>query len=302
MKHRIAGFLGELAEELGWTPQFEQARVKPATTETAPKRRPTVLTPDDDSPALRATPVERMQAEINQLCSTVKHLGSEVINLRAQMAQLRSVPVPPDAKAEHADGGDAYARTESLPDDFDRPSETDAGRDESPAHLSAAPAVEPAERPWPPRLIPVPATVVTAPHRTSSRQLGDTEEIESTSPTAVPAATPATAEVGGVTAQPEPAGTVEIAQAPSVDETPDEPVIDASAQPTEVEPQAPAASSPTLIEIGDTPESGLGLFPSEPGPSEDVTAGAGANASTEDADRGSKRRKRRRRNWAGSRL
>ena len=302
MKHRIAGFLGELAEELGWTPEFEQARVKPETTETTPMRRPTVLTPDDDSPALRATPVERMQVEINQLHSTVKHLGSEVINLRAQMAQLRSVPVPPDARPESPDAGDAFARTESLPRDFDRTGETDAGQSKSVAHLSAAPAVEPVERPWPPRLIPVPAPVVPDPHSASSQPRGDSEEVESTSPRDVPAPTPAAAEVRSLTAQPEPAGSVEISQASSADETPDEPPIDAAAQPMEVEPPAPAASSPTIIEIGDSPESGLELFPSEPDPSENVTAGAGANASTDDTDRSSKRRKRRRRNWAGARL
>lgn len=84
-------------------------------------RRPTVLTPDNNSPALRATPVERMQAEINQLRSTVKHLGSEVITLRAQMTKLRSVLVPPDVKREHADDSDEYARPESGPHDLDRP-------------------------------------------------------------------------------------------------------------------------------------------------------------------------------------
>jgi hypothetical protein len=302
MKHRIAGFLGELAEELGWTPEFEQARVKPETTEITPIRVPRVLTPDDDSPALRATPVERMQAELNQLHSTVKHLGSEVINLRAQMAQLRSVPVPPDAKPQPTDDGDAHARTGSVPRDCDRPGETCTGQDESSAHLSAATAVEPVERPWPPRLIPVPAPVVPDPDGASSQPRRDTEAAESASPSEVPAPTPATAEVPGLTAQPDPAGSVEIAQAPSADETPAGPVIEASAQPTEVESGARSASVPTIIEIGDSPESGLELFPSEPDSSENVTAGAGASTPTDDTGRSSKRRKRRRRDWTGSRI
>ena len=115
MKDRIAGFLGELAEELGWTPDFEHARVRPETTGPA-IRRPTVLTPDDDSATLRATPVERMQTEINQLHSTVKHLGSEVIQLRAQMAKSRSVPVPPDAEEAEAAAVDG-ARARPAPED-----------------------------------------------------------------------------------------------------------------------------------------------------------------------------------------
>jgi len=300
MKHRIAGFLGELAEELGWTPEFEQARVKPETTETTTIRVPRVLTPDDDSPVLRATPVERMQAELNQLHSTVKHLGSEVINLRAQMAQLRSVPVPPDAKPQGPDDGDAQARTGSLPQDCDRPGETDAGHRDSAAYLSAAAAVEPVERPWPPRLIPVPAPIVSDRDGASPEPRRDTEAAESASPSEVPAPTPATAEAPDVTAQPEPAGSVEIAQAPPADEAPTGPVIDASAQPTKVEPGAPSTSVPTIIEIGDSPESGLELFPSEPDASEDVTAGASTNVSTDDPGHRSKRRRRRRRNWSGS--
>ena len=304
MKHRIAGFLGELAEELGWTPELEHARVKPETTERTPIRSPSVLTPDDDSPALRATPVERMQAEINQLQSTVKHLGSEVINLRAQMAKLRSVPVPPDAMPVRADDSGAYARTESGPHDLDRPSETDAGQHESAAHLSAMPAVEPAERQWPPRLVPVPAPVVTAPHNALFGQSEDTEDIEeteSTSPTDVPASEPATVEVGGLAAQPEPTGCVEIAPAPSVQETPDGPVTETPAQRLEPEPY-PAASAPTIIEIGDSPEAGLELFPSEPDPTDAVSAGAGGKGSTEDAIRRRKRRKRRGRDWSSARF
>lgn len=48
-----------------------------------------------------------MRGELDQLRATVKHLGSEVIQLRAQMANLRRLPVPPDAAVMEATGGRA---------------------------------------------------------------------------------------------------------------------------------------------------------------------------------------------------
>ena len=43
MKQQIAGFLGELAEELGWAPELDEARVRPEITR--PERPKSQLSP-----------------------------------------------------------------------------------------------------------------------------------------------------------------------------------------------------------------------------------------------------------------
>ena len=78
MKQQIAGFLGELAEELGWAPELEQARVRPEMSKPARPQEPAILTPDPGDLRSLATPVDRMRGELEQLRATVKHLGSEV--------------------------------------------------------------------------------------------------------------------------------------------------------------------------------------------------------------------------------
>ncbi len=112
MKQQIAGFMGELAEELGWAPELADARVRPEVSQPATPRKPALLSADRDPNSL-ATPVDRMLRELEQLRATVKHLGTEVIQLRAQMAHLRRLPSPPDADetnvAEAAGSGVAVA-------------------------------------------------------------------------------------------------------------------------------------------------------------------------------------------------
>ena len=78
MKQQIAGFLGELAEELGWAPELEHARVRPEMSKPARPQEPALLTPDPGDLRSLATPVDRMRGELEQLRATVKHLGSEV--------------------------------------------------------------------------------------------------------------------------------------------------------------------------------------------------------------------------------
>ena len=103
MKEQIAGFLGELAEELGWEPDLEEPRVRPEITEREKQAEkpaastPVALTPDP-APQEGTPAIDRLRAELHQLRSTVKHLGAEVIQLRSQLAQLRDLPVPPDAE------------------------------------------------------------------------------------------------------------------------------------------------------------------------------------------------------------
>ena len=156
MKQQIAGFLGELAEELGWSPKLEHARVREETTQPE-KKRPTVVTPDPQKlENLRslATPADRLQAELNQLHATVKHLGSEVIQLRAQMAQIRSLPTPPDApeidelapERVPSEPPATASRTVVEPE-----VETEAVADVVQTNTAA-----PEARPWPPQLVPRP--------------------------------------------------------------------------------------------------------------------------------------------------
>ena len=150
MKQQIAGFLGELAEELGWAPELEQARVRPEMSKPARPQEPAILTPDPGDLRSLATPVDRMRGELEQLRATVKYLGSEVIQLRAQMAHLRRLPAPPDADA--TDVAAAIA--------MDSAAEVDAASAvEIPQikGVSTAKGVEPDSRPWPPPLITKPA-------------------------------------------------------------------------------------------------------------------------------------------------
>ena len=301
MKHRIAGFLGELAEELGWTPEFEHARIKPERTrppEKATASRPAVLTPDDDSPALRASPVALLQAEVKQLHSTGRHLGSEVISLRAQMAKLRSLPIPPDADTEDADRNDATA--DSTQHTLDRFSPSDAGQDESTATRASVRVREPEARPWPPRLIPVPpvepaSSSASTPKDGDNEAMGDAAAVADVIPQ-LPAAAPDLE----TAVQPQPAAVVEAAaMSPAHDGHDAHEVVEPVSPSAEAVPDAPGTRSPTIIEIGDSPESGLELFPSEPGPSASLSAEADARESTKSA---SGKRKRRRRKWTGARF
>ena len=305
MQDRIGGFLGELTEELGWTPKLEHARVKPATTETT-MQRPRVLTPDDDSPELWATPVERLQAEVSQLRSTVKPLGSEVINLRAQMAKLRSVPVPPDAedveaaeiaRARPRSGQDESTPTQSTWYDFYRPTQEDESHTISTVPLSAGPGVEQGERPWPPRLIPVPpranATIpepATVSEHCEDTPVGPSEPRESRERVAVDASeTPTSATPN-----------------PSVETDSTTPAHEAAdrgpAEPPTSEPESDnLTTAPTIIEIDDAPESGPELFPSEPDSPTALAAGVAQDGSTGPNSR-SRRKKRKRRDWTGARF
>ena len=173
MKQQIAGFLGELAEELGWAPDLDQARVRPELSRPEKPRKAAVFTPDQRDIRSLATPDERMRGELEQLRASVKHLGSEVTQLRAQMAHLRRLPAPPDA--EDIDVAEAVAdRVELAAAPPVAPTQTDS------EVVSAAEATEPANHD---------ESVESAVESTS-----DTTEPESTSPTEAvsdPAAGPA---------------------------------------------------------------------------------------------------------------
>jgi len=79
MKHRIARFLGELAEELGWEGAGHAAPAESWETRTQDARAFDVLS-----------------ADVGRLRESVKHLTAEVAHLRAQIARLRPLPVPLD--------------------------------------------------------------------------------------------------------------------------------------------------------------------------------------------------------------
>lgn len=187
MKDQIAGFLGELAEELGWTPELEDARVKPERSEPATRKQPTVLTPDPGNPLSLTTPVDRMRAELVELRSTVKHLGAEIIQLRAQMAQLRHLPAPPDTS-------DMNVAVPPLHDDHSR---TEV------AMVSHSEAAEPEARPWPPKVASTPAAAAMLAVRESSdateegTEIGDGEaqQLEPPLPAVEPIPEPAEAEI-----------------------------------------------------------------------------------------------------------
>lgn len=233
MKQQIAGFLGELAEELGWTPELEDARVKPERSEPARPRQPGVLPPDPpQDPNSLTTPVDRMRSELTQLRSTVKHLGAEVIQLRAQMAQLRHLPVPPDAMDMKPSAGDINA---ALP-----PPRNDVPWAEVATQVSSSEAVEPEARPWPPRVASTPAAAPSVSERESS------DSLEST---------------GGIGD----GGAQHSEPAPPLAERVPEPA------PAVIDRPAKAVArddAPTVVAV-DEPDSALELFPAEPGVNED---------------------------------
>ncbi len=156
MKHQIASFLGELAEELGWEPELEdEIRVKGETNEPAHK------TAQKD--ARSSSHAARLARDLRQLREKLEHLSSEVTELRAQMARLRGVPAPPDA----------------LPQP---PVEWQDAAPPPPALGPAAPSpalssqIESAEdRPWPPRLF---STAIPA---TEPDQIGDNAPMDDSS-------------------------------------------------------------------------------------------------------------------------
>ena len=198
MKQQIAGFLGELAEELGWSPELEHARVREETTRPE-KKRPTIVTPDPQKlENLRslATPADRLQAELNQLHATVKHLGSEVIQLRAQMAQIRSLPTPPDAPEidelapERVPGEPPATASRTV---VEPEVETEAVADVVQTETAAREA-----RPWPPQLVPRPdveraAAVATDQTVPSTEPVKAAAAVAVSEPTAEPPSPPAEA-------------------------------------------------------------------------------------------------------------
>ncbi len=91
MKRHIAEFLGELAEELGWEPEFEGQRVVPERHATSGS---VAMHDTASSNDLR---LQRLDEEVRHLRSNVNHLSSETTQLRAEMARLKKLPAPPDA-------------------------------------------------------------------------------------------------------------------------------------------------------------------------------------------------------------
>ena len=92
MKRHIAEFLGELAEELGWEPEFEGQRVVPERTVTGPVAL-------HDMPSSNELRLQRLDEEVRHLRSNVNHLSAETTQLRAEMARLKKLPAPPDARS-----------------------------------------------------------------------------------------------------------------------------------------------------------------------------------------------------------
>ena len=92
MKRHIAEFLGELAEELGWEPEFEGQRVVPERTATGPVAL-------HDMPSSNELRLQRLDEEVRHLRSNVNHLSAETTQLRAEMARLKKLPAPPDARS-----------------------------------------------------------------------------------------------------------------------------------------------------------------------------------------------------------
>ena len=121
MKRHIAEFLGELAEELGWEPEFEGQRVVPERHATSGS------VAMHDMPSSNEMRLQRLDEEVRHLRSNVNHLSSETTQLRAEMARLKKLPAPPDAlsSAPIAPGTGGEVR-------------------QWPAHLLPKPAPEPA--------------------------------------------------------------------------------------------------------------------------------------------------------------
>ena len=134
MKRHIAEFLGELAEELGWEPEFEGQRVVPERTVNGPLAL-------HDMPSSNELRLQRLDEEVRHLRANVNHLSAETTQLRAEMARLKKLPAPPDARSgtptAAATGGDVR---------------------QWPAHLLPKPAATPAP---PVTEAPVPETPVT---------------------------------------------------------------------------------------------------------------------------------------------
>ena len=103
MKQQIAEFLGELAEELGWEPGPDEPRIRaehvavPATPTPAPTTEPSMT-----SQGHRDAPSGALNDELKNLRSSLNHLNSEVTQLRAEMARLKNMPLPPDARRRTA--------------------------------------------------------------------------------------------------------------------------------------------------------------------------------------------------------
>ena len=140
MKKQIADFLGELAEEMGWSPEPGEPRitqptskparpVAPATDRVQSAAPPPLAAPaaptanaPSTAPAGRAPSqfearthrMDLIETQVKQLRRTVEHLASEITNLRTEMARLRHMPAPPDAAAGADREADDIATTPSV--------------------------------------------------------------------------------------------------------------------------------------------------------------------------------------------
>ena len=263
MKQQIAGFLGELAEELGWAPDLDQARVRPEMSQPKRPQTPAVPAPDPRDLRSLATPVERMRGELEQLRATVKHLGSEVTQLRAQMAHLRRLPVPPDADdpdvAEAAGSGIEVAAAAPV-----EPSLTDGEA------VSTTEAGVPEARPWPPQLMTRPAADAAA--AVSGQQpVADRPPVAEAPPAHEPVEQ----------------SDVESAVDRAADDTaPEAAPADPAAGSVDQQPAAQKTATSAVEEV-DEQESGLELFASEPASGGDdlshdeAPSGAGTKDSTD---------------------
>ena len=265
MKQQIAGFLGELAEELGWAPDLDQARVRPEMSQPEQPQTPAVPAPDPRDLRSLTTPVERMRGELQQLRATVKHLGSEVTQLRAQMAHLRRLPVPPDADdpdvAEAAGSGVEVAAAAPV-----EPSRTDGEA------VSTTEAGVPEARPWPPQLVTRPAAEAAA--AVSGQQpVADRPPVAEAPPAHEPV---------------EQSENVESAVNRAADDTaPEATPADPAAGSVDQQPAAQETATTSTVEEVDEAESGLELFASEPASGGDdqshdeTPSGAGVKDSTD---------------------
>lgn len=243
MKHQIASFLGELAEELGWAPELDdEIRVKDETTEPAYRT--------DHADQRTSSPASRLARDLRQLREKLEHLSSEVTELRAQLARVRGVPTPPDALPQPPADWQSTATPPAPPQ---------LGLASTPPESPAEPALEASanlvsaeNRPWPPALFstaipaadPDPVDFDDGPEADSGDELGgaaaDTVGIEDT----------------------EAAADVMVAATPDT-ETPDDPAAELTADSDVSAADASAA---------DDLDSALELFPSEPRSKTDAAA------------------------------
>ena len=140
MKRHIAEFLGELAEELGWEPEFEGQRVVPERTATGPVAL-------HDMPSSNELRLQRLDEEVRHLRSNVDHLGAETTQLRAEMARLKKLPAPPDARSgaptAAGTGGDVRQwPAHLLPKPADKPAPPVMAAPVAEAPVMAAPVIE----------------------------------------------------------------------------------------------------------------------------------------------------------------